>query len=96
MEFAILSLNTRSTIIRALELANIYDKIDLIIGREDVRKWKPNPEGLLKIQEYFKMKKEEMIYFGNLEKDVLTGKNAGIEAYLIDELIELVKKKHTH
>jgi len=96
VKFAILSLNTRSTIIRALELANIYDKIDLIVGREDVRRWKPAPEGLLKIQEYFKMKKEEMIYFGDLEKDVLTGKNAGIEAYLIDELIELVKKKHTY
>ncbi len=96
VKFAILSLNTRSTIIRALELANIYDKIDLIVGREDVRRWKPAPDGLLKIQEYFKMKKEEMIYFGDLEKDVLTGKNAGIEAYLIDELIELVKKKHTY
>ena len=61
VKFAILSLNTRSTIIRALELANIYDKIDLIVGREDVRRWKPAPEGLLKIQEYFKLKMEEMI-----------------------------------
>jgi len=94
-KLAILSLNTRDTIIKSLKLAKIRNKIDLIIGREDVRKWKPNPEGLLKIQEYFKMKKEEMIYFGDLEKDILTGKNAGIEAYLIDDLIEIVKKTHT-
>ncbi len=91
-KLAILSLNTRDTIIKSLELANILNKIDLIIGREDVRKWKPDPEGLLKIQEYFKTKKEDMIYFGDLEKDILTGKNAGIEAYLIDELIQLVNK----
>ncbi len=34
-----------------------------------------------------------MIFFGDLETDILTGKNAGIEAYFIQELIELIKKK---
>ena len=92
-KFAILSLNTRDTIIQALELANIRDNIELIIGREDVRKWKPAPEGLIKIQNHFKIKKEEMVYFGDLENDLLTGGNAGIDAYLIDDLINLVNKK---
>jgi len=92
-KFAILSLNTRDTINQALELANIRDKIELIIGREDVRKWKPAPEGLIKIQNHFKIKKEEMVYFGDLENDLLTGENAGIDAYLIDDLINLVNKK---
>lgn len=92
-KFAILSLNTRDTIIQALELANIRDNIELIIGREDVRKWKPAPEGLIKIQNHFKIKKEEMVYFGDLENDLLTGENAGIDAYLIDDLINLVNKK---
>lgn len=93
IKFAIFSLNTRETIIRALKIAGINDKIDLIIGREDVRKWKPNPEGLLTILNHFKIKKEEVIYFGDMEKDLLTGENAGIEVHLIDELINLVKKK---
>jgi len=93
VKFAILSLNVRDTIIQALELANISDKIELIIGREDVRKWKPAPEGLIKIQNHFKIKKEEMVYFGDLENDLLTGENAGIDAYLIDDLINLVNKK---
>lgn len=92
-KFAILSLNVRDTIIQALELANIHDKIELIIGREDVRKWKPGPEGLIKIQNHFKIKKEEMVYFGDLENDLLTGENAGIDTYLIDDLINLVNKK---
>ena len=92
-KFAILSLNTRDPIIQALELANIRDNIELIIGREDVRKWKPAPEGLIKIQNHFKIKKEEMVYFGDLENDLLTGENAGIDAYLIDDLINLVNKK---
>ncbi|TFF90740.1 MAG: HAD family hydrolase [Promethearchaeota archaeon] len=93
IKLAVFSLNTRKTIIESLKLAGIYEKIDYIVGREDLRKWKPNPEGLLKIRDHYDVKKEEMIYIGDLEKDVITGKNAGIEAYLIDEIINLVNEK---
>ncbi|MHA1490073.1 MAG: HAD family hydrolase [Promethearchaeota archaeon] len=89
-KLAIMSLNTRKTIIESLKLANIRDKFDFIVGREDVRKWKPNPDGLLKIKEYFNLKSKEIIYFGDLKKDLETGENAGIESYLIDVLIALV------
>ncbi|MFX0082929.1 MAG: HAD family hydrolase [Candidatus Hodarchaeota archaeon] len=92
VKFAILSLNTRNTIIQALKLANIQDKIDYIIGREDVRKWKPAPEGLIKIKNHFNVKKEEMVYFGDLKIDLLTGENAGIDTYVINVLINLVKE----
>lgn len=92
-KLAILSLNTRKTIIESLKLARISDKINFIVGREDVRKWKPNPEGLYIIMNHYNLKKEEMIYFGDLEKDILTGQNAGIESYLISELISLINKK---
>ena len=66
-------------------------KFDFILGREDVRSWKPEPEGLLRIMEHYKVNKEDMIYFGDLEKDLETGANAGIEAHYIDDLIALVK-----
>lgn len=92
-KFVILSLNTRSTIIKSLKLAKIFKKIDFIVGREDVRKWKPDPEGIFKIKAHYNLRNEEMIYFGDLEKDMITGKNAGIEAYYIDDLINLVNKK---
>ena len=91
--FAILSLNTRTTIKKALQLANITNKIDYIVGREDVRKWKPSPDGLFRIQKYFNVKKKEMIFFGDLDNDLMTGKNADIETYYIDDLIKLVNKK---
>jgi phosphoglycolate phosphatase-like HAD superfamily hydrolase len=89
-KFAILSLNTRKTIFRALEIAKISDKIDLIVGREDLRNWKPEPEGLLKIQAYFHVKKEEMVFIGDLDNDLLTGQNAGIDAFLVKEIVEMV------
>lgn len=90
---AVLSLNTRKTIIESLKLAGIYEKIGFIVGREDVRKWKPNPDGLFKIRDYYNVSEDDMIYIGDLEKDVTTGKNAGIDAYLIYDLINLVNKK---
>ena len=92
-KLAILSLNTRLTIIESLKLADVLDKFNYLVGREDVRKWKPDPEGIYKIQDHFGIKKEEMIYFGDLKKDVLTGNNAGIDAYFIDDLKRLVNKK---
>jgi len=90
-KLAILSLNTRQTIKKSLKLAGISGKFDFILGREDVRSWKPEPEGLLRIMEHYKVNKEDMIYFGDLEKDLATGANAGIEAHYIDGLINLVK-----
>jgi phosphoglycolate phosphatase len=92
-KLAILSLNMRDTIMTILKLANLTQRFDLIMGREDVRAWKPNPFGLLEIQKYFNVKKDEMIYFGDTETDTKTGNNAGIEVHLVKELINLVKSK---
>ena len=92
-KFAIFSLNTRSTILKSLEMAGILGKFEFFVGREDVTEWKPEPEGLLKISDHFKVTTEEMIYFGDLEKDLLAGANAGIESYYIDTLINQVRKK---
>ena len=41
--------------------------------------------------DHYRVNKEDMIYFGDLEKDLATGANAGIEAHYIDALINLVK-----
>jgi phosphoglycolate phosphatase len=92
-KLAILSLNMRDTIKKALGIANLEEKFDFILGREDVKHWKPNPAGLLKIKDNFNVKKEEIIFFGDKKKDLLTGKNSGIDAFWIDDLIKLVKKE---
>ncbi len=93
VKLAILSLNTRKAIMESLKLVGVHSKFDFIMGQEDVRKWKPDPEGLLKIKKHYSLKNKEMIYIGDLEKDLQTGKNAGIESFLIDEIKTLVNKK---
>lgn len=93
VKLAIFSLNTRKTIKKSLKRENILDKFDFIVGREDVRRWKPEPEGLIIIKNYFRVDNEEMIYIGDMKKDLLTGKNANVNSYLVDDLIEFVKKQ---
>lgn len=92
VKLAILSLNTRKTIKESLKKENILEKFDFIIGREDVRRWKPEPEGLILIKNHYEIDNKEMIYIGDMKKDLLTGKNAGVDTYLIDELIQFVNK----
>ena len=92
VKLAVFSLNTRRTISISLQIAGVVNKFEFYIGREDVRAWKPNPEGLLKIREHFQVLKEDMIYFGDLKIDLLAGANAGVESYLIDDLINFIKK----
>ncbi|MHA1913888.1 MAG: HAD family hydrolase [Promethearchaeota archaeon] len=91
-KLAILSLNMRETIRKALKQANIEGAFDFILGREDVMNWKPNPEGLLKIKYHFNVKKEDIIFFGDKKKDLQTGLNSGIDAFWIDDLLKLVTK----
>ncbi|MHA1762618.1 MAG: HAD family hydrolase [Promethearchaeota archaeon] len=93
VKIAIMSLNTRKAIKKALEILGITNKIDYIIGREDVRHWKPDPEGLLKILNFFNVDKSEAIFFGDMQKDMICGEKAGIESHLIGELKEIVRKK---
>jgi len=92
IKLAVFSLNTRATITTSLQMAGVDDKFEFYVGREDVRAWKPNPEGLLKIREHFQVLKEEMIYFGDLQMDLVAGGKVGVETYIINDLINFIKK----
>jgi len=93
IKLVIFSLNTRKTIKESLKREKILNKFDFIVGREDVRRWKPEPEGLIKIQNHYDIKADEMIYIGDMKKDLLTGNNAGVDTYLIEDLIEFVNNQ---
>jgi len=91
-KLAVFSLNMKKTIINSLKNAKIYDKFDYIVSREDVQRWKPHPDGLIKIQKQSKLNSEDLLYFGDSESDINAGKNAGVDAFFIDDLIAHVKE----
>lgn len=55
------------------------DYIDCIIGADDVKLEKPNPEGLLAIIEKLGLKKEEVFYVGDSLIDIKTAENAKVD-----------------
>lgn len=95
VKIAVLSLNTRQTIIESLKIAGISDCVEKVIGREDVRSWKPEPEGLIKLINYFSVSPSDLIFFGDMKKDLKAGEAANVDSYYIDELIKLVRN-YTH
>jgi len=62
-----------------LDKFNITECIDMIIGAEDVRFEKPDPEGLNALVSIMKLKKEEVLYIGDSIVDAETAKRANVD-----------------
>lgn len=59
-----------------LELFDITKYFDIVLGMEDVKNVKPDPEGIKKAMET--MKRSNAIYVGDNQTDIQAGKNAEI------------------
>lgn len=55
--------------------------IETVITREDCKP-KPDPEGLLKVAEHWRMQASDIIYVGDFKFDLLAAKNAGMMSCL--------------
>jgi len=64
---------------RTHQILKKYKIFKTIITPDNVRKGKPNPEGLLKILKKLKVKKMNTLYVGDTKFDYLTAKNAKIK-----------------
>ncbi len=63
--------------IRTLELADIKQYFEIIISFEDVKKHKPDPEGIFMALESMNIKPHDAMMVGDTYVDVEAGKNAG-------------------
>lgn len=73
---AIVTTKFRYRIEGILNKFDANDLIDIIIGGEDVKVEKPNPEGLLYAIEHLGVGKEEVLYVGDSLVDAKTAENA--------------------
>lgn len=75
--------NSLKKVIAVATKRNKVDTIfDLILCREDVAHLKPDPEGINKVLQYFKVQNTQAIMVGDSDKDVEACKNAGIASCL--------------
>lgn len=63
--------------IKTLELAEIKDYFEIIISFEDVKKHKPDPEGIFMALEHMGVRPQDAMMVGDTFVDVEAGKNAG-------------------
>lgn len=74
----IVSTKRRSTIEDTLEVHDLMDLFDVVVGYEDVRELKPKPEGLLKAIEDISASASDTVYVGDSLIDLEAGRQAGI------------------
>lgn len=78
-KLAIVTTKFHYRIEQILSKFNANKLIDIIVGAEDVKIEKPNPEGLLWTIDYFEAKNEDVLYVGDSIVDAKTAKNAKVK-----------------
>lgn len=59
-----------------LDLFDLRDYFDIVLGMDQVQNVKPDPEGILRVMNEMACKKA--VYIGDNTSDILAGKNAGV------------------
>jgi len=68
---------------RLLKETELEKYFDFVLCADDVSQPKPNPEIILKIINHFKFEKNEIFFVGDMDIDYETGKNAGVDTYIV-------------
>jgi len=82
-KLAIVTSGSRVDTIDLLKQFDIFQYIDVIISADDVENTKPNPEGLQKVLDAFKISPKEAVYIGDLALDIKAGKNCGVQTIAV-------------
>ena len=79
IKIGLVTARAAKTLTKILEITQLSKYMDVIIDADSVTKHKPHPEALLKALQILKAKPQNAIMIGDLQIDILAGKNAGIK-----------------
>lgn len=74
----VVSTKSRKVLEFGLEMFNMQTYFDVVVGGDEVKKGKPDPEGVLKACKLLKASKDNAVYIGDSVNDIKAGKNAGM------------------
>ncbi|MEA2432321.1 MAG: phosphoglycolate phosphatase [Thermoleophilaceae bacterium] len=83
---SVLSLNSRRAVQLALETHGLADRVAHVVGREDVRRVKPDPEGMLILAERHGVKPEAILFVGDKDGDRECAEAAGTRFLHVEEV----------
>ncbi len=78
-KIALISSKSKPGVSFVIEKFNWGEYIDFSISGDEVSKWKPDPEGILKSINFFKAKNNQVVFIGDSLHDLKASKNAGID-----------------
>jgi carbamoyl-phosphate synthase large subunit len=83
IKLAIFSRTGRKCILNGLNKFGLEKYFDLIVSRDDVKKVKPDTEGLKKIMAHFNLRPEEILFVGDDVLDLMAGREANVKTIII-------------
>lgn len=78
IRMAVVSTKRNDMVQKGLDLLQLSDLFETIVGLDDVQNPKPDPEPLLLAMKRLNVQKEEVLMVGDNFHDILGGKNAGV------------------
>lgn len=92
-KLAIVTSKNKEMCLKSLKKFNLDKLFSFIITCESVKNPKPNPEGMLKVLDYFKINCNEAISIGDSEYDYLAARGANIPSILLTMCKRVYKNK---
>ncbi len=74
----VVSAKLKDAVIMGLQLFDLDKYVSVVIGFDEVKQGKPDPEGIIKACELLNHTRDECIYVGDSYTDILAAKNAGV------------------
>lgn len=81
-KFAIYSMNTKKCINNIIK-KYFQERPDIIISKDNCSELKPTQKDILRIIEKWGFKKREIMFLGNSENDLISGKMAGVTTFMV-------------
>ncbi|MDD6467337.1 MAG: prolipoprotein diacylglyceryl transferase [Erysipelotrichaceae bacterium] len=75
---AVVSSKFRDVVVRGLECCGMIQDVDLVLGRNEYEKAKPDKQGLIRACQLMNVSHDDSIYVGDSHSDILAAKNAGM------------------
>jgi HAD superfamily hydrolase (TIGR01549 family) len=77
---AIFSDSKKYRLLKEIRLLGALDYVDFVLSADAIKRFKPNPDGLLIMARKFRVGKRECVYVGDMASDILTAKFAGFDS----------------
>ncbi|MCL5419321.1 MAG: HAD family hydrolase [Candidatus Marsarchaeota archaeon] len=76
---AIFSDSNNYRLMKEIKELGVAEYVDFVLGADTIKRFKPNPQGLLVLVQRYGIKKGRTIYIGDMASDILTARFAGIK-----------------